>query len=287
MRFVFALLLILAALTLQTVALSDTTPDNPAAYSVLIEEKLTEKKSNYGSGFFLNKGGFLFLVTARHVLFDEKALIRPFPLLSDNATLVSYSNDPKENKRNVTKLNLKALNEAGYVQSSDHDVAVVKIATLTEQGSTLRTEGLPGVIFDNGSNLTAIPDNLLKKFDDVIIGGDAIIFGYPVTIGLKGYPQIDYFRPLMRKGLIAGVNATNRNNRTIILDCPVNHGNSGGTVVEVEHTFTGNKYKLIGLVSQYIPYLNEDNFDLPSNPKYDNSGYSVIVPIDYALDLLK
>jgi len=46
----------------------------------------------------------------------------------------------------------------------------------------------------------------VQKFNDVLIANDAYIIGYPTSIGKKNYPQIDYKRPLVRKGVIAGKN---------------------------------------------------------------------------------
>ena len=45
---------------------------------------------------------------------------------------------------------------------------------------------------------------------------------------------------------MAGLNAALR---TIIIDAPINHGNSGGPVVQL----AGNKLRIIGIATQYVP----------------------------------
>jgi hypothetical protein len=71
---------------------------------------------------------------------------------------------------------------------------------------------------------------------------------------------------------------------SIILDCPVYFGNSGSPVIEIDHDASGGRgVWTIGVVSQYVPYANGGKtFTIMAN-----SGYSVVVPMDYVLELIK
>jgi hypothetical protein len=69
----------------------------------------------------------------------------------------------------------------------------------------------------------------MRKFADVLISNDVYIFGYPSSVGHSG--QLDHTRPLLRKGIVAGKNEAKN---TIILDCPVHQGNSGGLALQID-----------------------------------------------------
>ncbi len=109
-----------------------------------------------------------------------------------------------------------------------------------------------------------------------------MVFGYPSSIGLKNAPQIDYNRPLLRKGILAG---TNPATRTLILDCPVYFGNSGGPVLEVDRQGLTATFRIIGVVIQFIPF--NETAGSQTAMILSNSGYSVAVPMDFVLELLK
>jgi hypothetical protein len=80
---------------------------------------------------------------------------------------------------------------------------------------------------------------------------------------------------LLRKGIIAGKNDVLK---AIILDCPIFYGNSGGLVIEVETMSLGNiNYKAIGLITNFIPY---------NKIWLQNSGYSIVVPMDFVEELI-
>src|SRR5438552_267375 len=72
----------------------------------------------------------------------------------------------------------------------------------------------------------------LKTYAHVLTANDVFVFGYPSSIGLKNIPQIDYDRPLLIKGIVAGKNAKAN---TIVLQGFVYPGNSGGPVLQVQH----------------------------------------------------
>src|SRR4029077_14777798 len=128
-------------------------------------------------------------------------------------------------------------------------------------------------------------------YADVDISSQIFMLGYP-SIGVTGAAQIDGTRPLVRGGIVAGLNPALK---TIIIDAPVNHGNSGGPVVQLSRT---NRLRIIGIATQFVP-VPEDV--LPTNPSgasdsappanrtmlaLGNSGYGVVASADSILELI-
>lgn len=249
-------------------------PDNNLKYPVLI----SFEDGGTGSGFFLNNSDqSLYLVTAKHVLFNpENSLLR-----TKSIKITSYAEDSKIKDPIVFGLDLETLSKQGFVVADDeHDIVVVKImsGTIEIKGQKLSNpcKGVSKIKFPPGATLIVAEKLMCKKYDDVLIANDAFILGYPTSIGSKKYPQIDYQKPLIKKGIIAG---KNESKKTIILDCEVYYGNSGGIVIELEQLDLSIKRPwVIGIVSELIIF----------SKKWDqNSGYSVVVPIDYALEIIK
>ena len=103
---------------------------------------------------------------------------------------------------------------------------------------------------------------------------------------MHAFPQINIEIPLLRKGIISGFN---RKQKTIIIDCPVHPGNSGGPVVMVTHIENGTTlFSIIGIMTQWIPYEQVWTNSKTGQKKseFTNSGYSVVVPIDRILEIL-
>jgi hypothetical protein len=121
----------------------------------------------------------------------------------------------------------------------------------------------------------------------VNVSSQIFMFGYP-SIGIADAPQVDGTRPLVRGGIVAGLNAARK---TIIIDAPVNHGNSGGPVVQIGGD---RKLRIIGIATQYVP-VPEDVLPMrqasPSAPApavvaLGNSGYGVVAAADSIIDLI-
>jgi S1-C subfamily serine protease len=239
-----------------------------------------------GTGFFVRKNRDVFLVTARHVLFDQ----RTGQLHSHEATLRALSKDPQETAVTVIRVNAAQLQEATEIRTDElRDVAVARIATLARDGLNT-TAGVVFVEKSKGAMIVA-PFAYLARYDGVNISSQIFMFGYP-SIGLSDAPQIDNARPLVRGGIVAGLNAALK---TIIIDAPVNHGNSGGPVVQLSAT---NKLRIIGIATQYVP-VSEDVLPLspqdapdsgppasPARVTLGNSGYGVVASADSIIDLI-
>ncbi|MEW6719702.1 MAG: trypsin-like peptidase domain-containing protein [Thermodesulfobacteriota bacterium] len=255
-------------------------PDDNLGYPVHI----ILPTGNSGSGFFVNTDNASYLVTASHIFFDKKTN----RLISDTGECRSYGKDPNDQGRLILSLNLKTLlSSRNLLYHSSHDVTVLKIGVRSNVDNTVRTNLTPGIklISVPKSGMVGVGLKGIKKYDAVLTANEIIIFGYPSSIGLKQIPQIDYEKPLLRVGIIAGKNNTKR---TIIIDCPVYHGNSGGPVLEIEEDGLEKHFNAIGVVTEFIPaaeyWKNETNNY--ANLTLTNSGYAVVEPMDYVLELI-
>jgi len=244
-------------------------PDDNLAYPVLITFK-----NSTGSGFYVNAGTKLYLVTAKHVLFDATGAI-----LEPSFDLLSYSKDLSDRTPNALTVDV-AKAGANIIKHPSEDIAVVRVFSVTAAGLL---DPLPGVnqhtVAKNG--YLGVDRTAIKTFDQVLTGNEVILLGYPTSLSLQTLPQIDPRRPLLRKGIVAGQNPATH---SIILDCPAYFGNSGGPVIEVddEGPFS-RRFNIIGVVSQFVPYADGGKtFFIMAN-----SGYSVATPMDYVLELIK
>lgn len=256
-------------------------PEDNLSYPVLIQ--LSDGSS--GSGFFVNyKDRGFFFVTASHVLFKKEN--GKHVLRSKSATLLLYA-DVVRDKAPIL-LKISDLEQVLILRDLKADIAVIKVAKCTpvKQGAG-KLEWKAGVQKITPGNIVSVASASLKKFDDVIVSNEVFVLGYPNSLSVPGASQIDYTRPLLRKGIIAG---KNDKNKTIILDCPVYFGNSGGLAIEVtQETLTTRQFRIIGVVSQYVPFVEQlKSLQLGYiNRSYENSGYSVVAPSDTILRLLE
>jgi hypothetical protein len=250
-------------------------PDDNLAYPVLISGGGIR-----GSGFFFSVKDYIYLVTAKHVLFDVS---KP-DLRTSQVEILSYPPDPNDQTRNVYLLDLAVLKKAGHIKPHPAaDVVVVRIAKMGDSSNDKRRlSALPGVEFKESATGGIVGTDLkmLKEFKDVLVGNETILFGYPSSLGIPNIPQIDYFRPLLRRGMVAGLN---RQNKSIILDCPSYPGNSGGPAIELDPEGLSTRFRVIGVVSQFVPWVNS----ALGNTTVSNSGHSVVTPMDFVLELFK
>jgi hypothetical protein len=281
-------------------------PEDNLAYPVLLAFP-----KNTGSGFYLNANNAMYLVTAKHVLFDSDPDTKQLKLRDGPLLALSYSKDRTDTKRNILNLNLAALNSAGNIKShSTEDVAVIKIATILRPPQLdspqqpkvqelpqpnalpipvpMAISFLPGVTAQGiASALVGVDVANTKTFDQVGVGNEVVMFGYPISLALEQDPKIDFSRPLLRKGIVAGENPPQH---SIILDCPSYQGDSGGPILEVERGFPQTYYRVIGVMVSFVPFADtwqSERFPNLHNKTWQNSGYSVAVPMDFVLELIK
>jgi hypothetical protein len=260
-------------------------PDDNLAYPVLVQPSA----GGAASGFYLNTGTSLYLVTAKHVLFD----LPSGRLRSPVVNLLSYPRDPKESGKNSISLDLAVLLPAGEVKAHvREDVAVIRVATVgigtPAEASPRRIELLPGAMVSEAttSGILSVALQFLKKYDEVLVANEVIVFGYPTSLGLKEIPQLDPLRPLLRRGIVAGQNPATK---SLVIDCPAYPGNSGGPVVEIVREAFSTHFRVIGVVREFVPF-EEKWINWPhgyANRNITNSGYAIATPMDFVLELVK
>jgi S1-C subfamily serine protease len=266
-------------------------PENNLAYPALI----TTSSGSTGSGFYLATNSAIYLVTAAHVVFANELdpKIRPGSdefnaLIAPAADLVSYGIDPKDTSANKFHVDLPALQKAGLIlRHEQSDVAVARIFAL-EPPYMKAADPAVQVQSRAKSGIAVAPRvGSVVTYDDVMVSNEVIVFGYPTSIGLAQMPQFDYARPLLRSGIVAGKYDAQR---TIILDCPVYPGNSGGPVIGISSEGLGtNNFLVIGVVTQFVPLVQELVLQPMSRSKHvnlGNSGYSIAAPMDPVFELL-
>lgn len=273
---------------------SSALPDEYIKYPVMV----AFEDGRTGSGFYItDETGSAFFVSARHLFFynPEKEEGRT-GIKGRLALLASYPREKEARYPIRLQLELPLLRERGYLgDHPERDVMVVKVGNIAETPKGKALLFSPGVSLvakageEPGDNVSLVgaQRDVIKLYSETAIGNEIFIFGYPTSLGIETYPQIDYTRPLLRKGIIAGVNDEKQ---SLILDCPVIYGNSGGPVVEVERVgLTGLRYSIVGMVSEFIPFDEKwygirQPFGLS---QIENSGYSVAIPMDVILDLIR
>jgi S1-C subfamily serine protease len=262
-------------------------PEDNLAYPVLLIIK-----NGKGSGFFLNTATVQYLVTANHVIAEDPSLFDPATkMYKPDAELqaISYSADPADTAtRNVLKVNLHEVQTMGHLKVDPAaDVAVMAIGSYQKMPiNTTQLQfstALPGATWSEvaAHGTVGVSIEAVKTLDQVLVGNDVIMYGYPTSLGLTPTPQLDPDRPLLRKGIVAGKNPLRH---SIVLDCPAYLGDSGGPVFEIDRTFVQRTFRLIGVVEQYVPFTQTDarTFIMQTN-----SGYSIVTPMDAVLALIR
>jgi hypothetical protein len=253
--------------------------------SMLCSPVLVSAFNGTGSGVFMSDSTKIYFVTARHVIFlNDSAKIK---YLAKTIKLLYY---PKkiDDKYAVMNIDLSTPKSDTLIRFSKiYDVAVILIGRKHTQGNQSYMETVKEVSIYNGSEgITGQDVKNSRKYSQTNIGADVYLFGYPQSIGMQQIPQFDYTKPLLRKGIVAG---KYEKNKTIVLDCPSYFGNSGGPVFQISDEIFHSDAYIIGIMSQYIPFIDQmqSNITGASNVQVTNSGYSIITPIEYAIDLMK
>jgi hypothetical protein len=245
-----------------------------------------------GSGFFVAYGTNLFLVTAKHVLSHVETVgNNPTNVLNASEVTCTYIRHGTTNdSEGKLILNLSNLDRDKQIKlHATRDVAAIRLGYFPDPSDT-KVVRYPkpyvSYFLDSVEGIAQAESKALKTFEEIFIGNEVYLYGYPtaVTMPLKG--MLDPTRPLLRRGVIAD---KNHKSKLIILDCPSYHGNSGGPVIESENLPHGTSYRVVGIMVQWVPAI-EIWQNMPhqyQNQTFLNSGYSIVEPMDFAIELFK
>lgn len=223
-----------------------------------------------GSGFKLCYNNRLYLVTAKHVLYNEENQLRCNSVVMTSQKIRGIETDSR-----IIEIDMQT---AQVFASAVEDVAIVllEIDSVPEACVTIVQEGTLETL--------SLEINNPKNINEVDIASNVLLVGFPTSLIFQETKYFDISRPLLRKGIIAGFNQADN---TFIIDCPSYYGNSGGPVLLEEEN---SSYLLIGLVSRYIPFMvtwKNNRESSITHTEFSNSGYSVCIPISAVITLIE
>lgn len=221
-----------------------------------------DNRGSTGSGFRIKDKGKEFLVTARHVLFNEKNELR-----SDSFYCTSQNSLGEPEEERAIVIDLSASN---IIETKSIDIVSLELVS-----------GKNYEVQQEGKNIIAANIEDLLSLNDIIVSAPVIQVGFPTSLYLKELQFFDINWPLLRKGIIAGIH---KKGNTFIIGSPAFYGNSGGPVILPSEN--GNT-KVIGIVSRYVPFMVEwkNKYERKFTRKeFYNSGYTICVPLDSIIE---
>lgn len=230
----------------------------------------------HGSGFFFRDANEMLLVSAKHVLIDPDGKAHGRKL-----TVRYYSSDISRSRASEITLDFAQFDMTQVYVSESSDIAMVRFGSIVPKDDKWSIKFDKGITRKEGEgDIITLNEEQCLGFDTLQLASSVFIFGYPVSLSMKG--KYDSNRPLLRRGAVAG---KNYEDGLIIVDCQVDQGVSGSPV------FIGseNGLKLVGIVTEMIPFVQkwENQTYGTSKIEIDNSGYSVVEPIDLVLSFLR
>lgn len=163
------------------------------AYPILL--KLDKNK--FGSGFLLNADKKLFLITAKHVLFDRNGKLKGTVL-----ELTCQSKSLANNDIHNISIELEVVD---ILKHETSDVSAIELETLEEgakKGDYFANFHFGIDVPRKGMDLVHVnAQNSTKLLKDVLISNDVFLCGYPTSLGLRKSPQFDYNSHCCEKGL--------------------------------------------------------------------------------------
>jgi S1-C subfamily serine protease len=216
----------------------------------------------------------IYLVTNRHVVESkEKQLVLRF-------------NPETETAAREFPINLK---HDGFPIWLSHPDKEIDVAVIPINAQLLKHEGIKFNYFRSD-------EHVLNRKDAHKVGlteGDGVfVLGFPMGFvgGSRNYP-------IIRQGAIARIRDTLAgSNKEFLVDTTIFPGNSGGPVVtkpeivSIEGTKSYGSSKLLGIVQSYVPYRDVAVSMQTKTARIifeENSGLASIVPIDFAIDIIR
>lgn len=216
----------------------------------------------FGSGFRIVTDKYEYIITAKHVIFNQDKLLSEIWVKSRNYYGETY--DAFDIKIDLTEDNVRTFGNS--------DIAIIILHQ--KFGLHIHTKG-------HDISFAELGD--LKNFDEVKISENIFLIGFPSSLVTKD----DFYendRPLLRYGIVAGKNI---NNNTFIIDSIAYYGVSGGPIVSID---ANKKISIIGIVSRYIPFITEwkNKYELSLiRQDFYNSGYAVCERLDEIINFIE
>ncbi len=231
---------------------------------VLIQSKDT---AYFASGFLYHTGENLYLLTAKHVIINQKNNI-----LFDELNFYSYPHNAQKEKAVEYSINLKeAFLQRKVRFGNNFDMIAIQIG-ITPEGFVNYYNFINKINSPTNINNFSLFDCILN-LDSINVGDEIYLIGYPKSLEVTQFNNFNFNRPLVRKGIISG---KDYEYNTILIDCPSYGGNSGGPILVKRN----GKLKMIGLVSSYVPYIERWINPVSNITNIDalNSGLTVVTP---------
>lgn len=218
-----------------------------------------------GSGVLITYKDILFVVTADHVVPQDGEVYFRIP--------------QKETHESIHRSHksIMSISELNWVRNKEDDLAIAFFG------------------YQNSDDIKAINiEDFRANYDDVSIGDDVFVLGYPSSVIFAQDPKIHFVRN--------GIVSSKLPNGRIIIDSFLFPGNSGGPVfwkpsmgLEVKEPLIGESIpgrfaKLIGIVLQTLSYREEAISTQTGRSRItfeDNSGLSIIISASKIFDLLQ
>lgn len=222
-----------------------------------------------GSGFILTYKNANYLITAKHVLFNNTQLI------DSNLLATIQGARGTQEEAHIFEV---YLDEAEVLFNLTDDIAIIILPS-----SPNNSQGISLILQQGSVDKITVNSADALRMDDVAISDSVYLIGFPTSLLFDDVVGFDIARPLLRKGIVAGLNIEGN---TFTIDCPAYQGNSGGPIVEL---CEDNTLRIAGLVSRYIPFVTQWKNNRESSivhAEYINSGYTVCASMEAVFSLI-
>ena len=144
--------------------------------------------SSTGSGFMLSLNEKKYVITARHVLFDDNEKLRCKSILITSQNHLGEIEDAET-------IVIDFVENIKIFKSENYDIAAIELAS--EDNYRIEQEG---------KNIVSIQEADIDFLENIIIANNILLVGFPTSLIIENARFFDVNRPLLRKGIIAGIN---------------------------------------------------------------------------------
>ena len=253
-----SLLSILLQISFQPLIHASSDTDPLLRYPVIISPGAIFGRT--ASGVFLGSPAIAYLVTARHVLVnDRKALVKPFALVRGNA-----SNQHEEGGY-VLELDLDILQQAGnWKEDLEHDILVVRLLWDSRLMDGVQVKYEP----TSGPAMVPLPSVL--RLHDIPLQKAVYLAGYRVSLIPRGAETSELNVPKIREGKTL---LKDEQKGQIVSDYLAVGGDSGAPVFMFAR---GGAAKLIGI------HIGRQDCSTPEGPL----KCAIATPMDFVFALI-